>query len=82
MEYIIGEERAFFIHTQERCDAVNNYKILTYLSLDRFGPVQDDGRWRRYIKEVFDLHDEPKIFMYVRSKLQRWAGRVRGVDEI
>lgn len=72
----------FFIHTQERCDAVNKHKILTCLSLNTFDPVQDNGRWRRYIKEVFDLHDEPKLFIYVRSKLLRWAGRVRRMDEM
>jgi hypothetical protein len=33
MECIIGEEHVFFVHTEERCDAVNKYKILTYLSL-------------------------------------------------
>jgi hypothetical protein len=82
MEYIIGEKQVFFIHIQERCDTVNKYRILTYLSLNRFGPVQDDGRWRRYIKEVFDLRDEPKLFIYVRSKLLRWAGSVRRMDEM
>jgi hypothetical protein len=68
MEYIIREKQAFFLHTQERGDAVNKYKILTYLSLDKFGPVQDDGWWRRYIKEVYYLRNEPKLFIYVRSK--------------
>jgi hypothetical protein len=60
---------------EERSDAVSRYKILTYLLLNWFGSVQDDGQQRsRYKEELHGLLDEPKL-LYVCKKGMTVVGR-------
>jgi hypothetical protein len=56
--------------SDERLLTTFERRVLRYI----FGPVEENGIWRRYNSELYKLFNEPDIIGFIKVKRLEWAG--------